>query len=225
MNWFERYGIPGAYFMLLLATLGLTAYWADCMKNWNSSPQSLTGIVTAGAAASIPLGYVLSVIAQVFYYTPAFRPWHMCAPAWEWAWTNRFIRVANESEPPCGEWRVEAGMAIVTRWKHHYQGPDGLSRSEFLQKWFAKRSDVMAMNSAMIVGTLIAASLLVFGWQYGWFPYDRLWPVLFWSASVAAIGLFLIVDNIILARQAIRVARSYMRDLDAAMQLREALRL
>lgn len=94
-----------------------------------------------------------------------------------------------------------------------------------MQNWFAKRFDVMAMNSAMILGTLVVVVVLVVGWNCGLFPYDRLLPVLLWSAVASVIAVFLIVDNWILARQAIRIGRSYMKDLDDKQDIREALRL
>jgi hypothetical protein len=224
MNWFERYGIPGAYFVLLCATLGLSAFWPDLVKNWTEARQGLAGGVAVGLAASIPIGYVLAIISQCLYYTPLHSIWHVHVPAWRWAWCNRTVRLPNETEPPCSEWRIEADTTFVARWKYEYLGSDGLQRSRFMQEWFAKRFDVMAMNSAMIFGTVLAVVLAVIGWNCGFFPYDRALPVLAWGVVSVTITAFFIVDNRILASQAIRIAREYMRDLDNEQDIRQRLR-
>jgi hypothetical protein len=221
MNWFERYGIPGAYFVLLLATLSVIC-WADSLVQYfECHPQLLTGVAALGAAASIPIGYLLAIISQVLYYTPLSWFWKVHRPAWKWAWNNRSDRERkpNERKPRhASEWHVEADVTFVARWKHHYKGEDGLKRSEFMQQWFAKRSDVMAMNAAMIWGTVVAVGLLISAWGTGFFPYPQGWhaPYLLWLYAAAAIGLILFVDNIILSHQARRILRNYMRDFVGA---------
>ena len=64
MNWFQRYGIPGAYFV------ALTAAWLFVL-----SPQTravvdgdhTAALVGLAVLVFLPIGYVISVLGQVIY--------------------------------------------------------------------------------------------------------------------------------------------------------------
>jgi hypothetical protein len=68
MNWFQRYGIPGAYFWALMIL------WIGTFYHDNINIEILksdTGKTIAGiiAGSFIPIGYLISVIVQFLYLT------------------------------------------------------------------------------------------------------------------------------------------------------------
>lgn len=65
MNWFQRYGIPGAYF------IGLSMAWAhafySCMFQRIFNKVDGTELILLAAIIFIPIGYVISVFQQWIY--------------------------------------------------------------------------------------------------------------------------------------------------------------
>lgn len=64
MNWFERYGIVGAYFLIIFS------FWVNSFSSFFTfEPEKwkLLGIVFA--STFLPVGYILTVCSQWFYYT------------------------------------------------------------------------------------------------------------------------------------------------------------
>ncbi len=60
MNWFERYGIVGIYFVTM------SFIWLRIFSgNWLMEGQSLA----IGAGISLPAGYLISILAQNIYYS------------------------------------------------------------------------------------------------------------------------------------------------------------
>ncbi|MBI2287845.1 MAG: hypothetical protein HYU83_02500 [Chloroflexi bacterium] len=67
MNWFERYGIPGLYFVALMAGW-IYAFFPQAVPfihlkhfDW------MTGLIAALVAISLPIGYIISIISQAVY--------------------------------------------------------------------------------------------------------------------------------------------------------------
>jgi len=98
INWFERYGIPGIYFALLLAVL----YWIF----FKTPPTYYNTFAAFGVAfsVSIPLGYILVIFSQFLYYT--ISPWKVHLKVW------RKVRKKIKNRK---EWWVEAEATILAR--------------------------------------------------------------------------------------------------------------
>jgi len=143
VNWFERYGIPGFYFIFLPAIF----YWI--IFGFPSTQQNGLAALALGVAfsASIPLGYILVIFGQLIYYK--ISPWRVHREAWKKA------GIGGEKE----EWLVEANATILAR----LECSGKIERGRWLQEWFMKRFDVLAINSALMLATLIGWVLYPLG--------------------------------------------------------------
>lgn len=148
MNWFERYAIPGIYFVSLLAAL----YWIFFGFQFNGS----TNFAVFGAilSVSLPADYILSIISQrIHYWTP--QSWQLHRDAW--------LRARNNQSElnTMSEEIIEAEVSVLGRWKIECEKTD---KGRWLQEWFGKRMDVLAINLTFIVATIVVwiLGILVF---------------------------------------------------------------
>ena len=147
MNWFERYAIPGIYFVSLLVAFYLIIFGFPCEKQT---------IVTAFAAAislSVPVGYILTIISQrIYYWLP--RSCQLHSNAW-------YHEAKNQPKSKrMSEEIVEAKVAVLGRWKIKSDKSD---KGRWLQEWFTKRMDVLAINCSLILATIIGWFLAFLG--------------------------------------------------------------
>jgi hypothetical protein len=209
MNWFERYGIPGFYFALLVA--------AACYVFGPPCDTVETAIKAFGVAlaASLPFGYILVIISQLLYYKVPW--WQVHRKAWKAAKKEVDKELLEEGE----EWWVEARATILGRWKLDEEKiPKGIEKGKWLQEWFAKRFDVLAINSALILATIIGLLVLIIMWclRFSQAPppdldcYRRWALAAFIGLSILAIAA-LVLSNNLLSKQARYVATEYYKDL------------
>lgn len=71
MNWFERYGIPGLYFVLLVTILCCVIFGLPYCKNQRDI--AIKAFV-ATLPASVPIGYILVIFSQMLVYCDKI-PW------------------------------------------------------------------------------------------------------------------------------------------------------
>lgn len=138
MNWFERYGIVGIYFVTLsIVWLGILS----CFNWWTHENAQI--IIVIGAGISLPIGYLLSILSQNFYYSIFPKSWQV----------HRTVREKIISLPDYDEKRLESYLAIV-----HRLNPkkDELENIMWLQDFVRKRWDVLAINTSMIFATVFA---------------------------------------------------------------------
>ena len=190
MNWFERYGIPGIYFVLLLAVL----YWIF----FGTPPIQYDTLAVIGVAlsASIPLGYILVICSQFLYYT--ISPWRVHHKAW--------------GEKNKKEWWVEAEVTILARLECT---EDQVDRGRWIQDWFIKRFDVLTINSALMLATFLGWVLGLSGWFF-LRPEERAINfnhLLVFGIITCVIFLILIGNNCVLTKQARSIARKYYTHL------------
>jgi len=205
MNWFERYGIPGLYFVLLVAT-ACYIFGPPCDKD------TAIQIFIAALSASLPIGYILVVTSQWLYYkVPCLQVHHK---AWKAAKKD-----ADKELPEDEEWWVEARATILGRWKLDEEKiPKGIEKGKWLQEWFTKRFDVLAINSTLILATIIGLLVLIIMCclrfsQASPLDYYRRWAlVAFIGLSILAIAV-LVLSNNLLKEQARYVATEYYKDL------------
>jgi hypothetical protein len=209
MNWFERYGIPGLYFVLLVA---VACYIFG--PPYDTVENGMTAFEVA-LAASLPIGYILSVTSQWLYYKVPW--WQVHHKAWKAAKKEVDKELLEEGE----EWWVEARANILGRWKLDEEKiPKGIEKGKWLQEWFTKRFDVLAINSTLILATIIGLLVLIIMWCLRFsqaappdLDYYRRWAlVAFIGLSILAIAV-LVLSNNLLKEQARYVATEYYKDL------------
>ena len=71
MNWFQRYTIPGAYFIIWISII--------CIPNVPHCHKVLKDIIPLIIVAVIPLGYILLVLSRLVYYMGLFN---IFKPTW-----------------------------------------------------------------------------------------------------------------------------------------------
>ena len=144
MNWFERYGIPGAFFW------GLVIGWiwaiSPCLLIGNEN--SLRNIGVIAGVTFIPVGYILSVFQQCLYLWHPRIGMHRSA-----------LRKANKEKEltsAVDEPSIEAYTLILTIKTNKLENNDSLKRYEWLRGWIAKRMDVIAIDFSLIIATPLA---------------------------------------------------------------------
>ena len=204
MNWFERYGIPGFY-LVLLAAVACYIFGPPC------DVEIAIKAFGVALAASLPIGYILVVTSQWLYYkVPCLQVHHK---AWKAAKKDADKELLEDEE-----WWVEARATVLGRWR--ISNEDKIEKGKWLQEWFAKRFDVLAINSALILATVFGLLALIIMWCLRFSqvsPPDldsyRRWAlVAFIGLSILAIAV-LVLSNNLLKKQARYVATEYYKDL------------
>ncbi len=153
MRWFERYGIPGIYFVLLLAAF----YWIIFGFQPSINARMIVAVFAVAISASLPAGYILSIISLRIYYL--YRPpWQVHNGPWHQA--GEELRKAGEKLCESNiksEEIVEAEVAVLGRLKIKDREAD---KRRWFQEWCTKRMDVLAINHTIIWATII-------GWLLG----------------------------------------------------------
>jgi hypothetical protein len=202
MNWFERYGIPGFYFVLLVAAFYYIIFGPPCDQDI-----ILTALGIA-LSASLPIGYILVIFSQRLFYCDRF-PWRVHSEAWK----------AAKNDADIGkEWWVEAEATILGRWK--CSDKDKIEKGKWLQEWFAKRFDVLAINSALILATFLGWVLVdLVGLGLRVFQKPPLVDccrtgILFLIACLSLLAVVVLIhSNRLLTKQAKHIATEYYKDL------------
>jgi len=142
VNWFQRYGIPGAVFWGLLI-LWIIAFYKDesVIDNINGDSAKLIAAIVAGSF--LPIGFLVSVIGQLAY---------LVIPC---------IGVDTRA-------RKRAGLSIEPRsnleYKHEVESvllimkeaSSNLGKHKFVQEWMRKRMDVAAIAGSLFWGIFLA---------------------------------------------------------------------
>jgi hypothetical protein len=142
MNWFERYGIIGAYNLIsIFIILTVNKYFS--LSDLTSNKEI---VIALFGFSILPVGYIVSIFSQFLYYhgfngTQVHKEAVKSLPVEVKSKLNLF-----DSDK---EQNVEVKMTVVFR----------LSRFakswQYLEKFGTKRWDVLAVNSAMILSTIL----------------------------------------------------------------------
>jgi hypothetical protein len=207
MNWFERYGIPGLYFVLLVTILCCIIFGFPYCKDQRDI--AIKAFVAA-LPASVPIGYILVIFSQALVYWDKISWWRVHHEAWENAKND-------EDRHEDKEWWVEAHATILGRWRY-FDKNNKLEAAKWLQEWFAKRFDVLAINSALIVATFIGWFLVMPGFlllklvSRAAANCNVVLGAIFFVVSVFVI-IILCKSNCLLTKQARYVATEYYKVL------------
>lgn len=147
MNWFERYAVVGAYFLIILF-LGL---WSLGLYNMFETTTDTNAIIAFLVFAVLPVGYFMSLISQIFYYwgIAGIQVHKEAVKGLEKSSKEQLDIYEYEHEKV-----LETKITIKTRLLKNNSG------IEFLAKFASKRWDLLALNSAIRLSTLFIIIIL-----------------------------------------------------------------
>lgn len=158
MDWFKRYGIPGAYFCVL--TLAWIAVCYPCKFNYLKA--NIKDLVVLVVIAFLPIGYILTTIQMFFYYSIRCLGIHRDAQ-----------KEAKLPLPPEIKTKIKCEHeAIFEAYTHilsfNYAEEDKkkdkkFEEVKFIQDWIRKRMDILTINATLILASLISAVLSILG--------------------------------------------------------------
>ena len=186
MNWFQRYGIPGAYFFML------TMAWVIALSDLTIKKiDSDTGIIVSLAVITfLPVGYILSIFQQWIYYTRKSLGIHREAA----------IRASFPPFFPDVEPNIEV-YSLKLIWDYN-QGT--LDKHKFFNEWVRRRMDVIAINFSLLIATLLSPLIASFI-TYVYFKWNpQLLQMLFILIISFAIHLAVCLSRTILREQIIK---------------------
>lgn len=204
MNWFQRYGIPGAAFWGLLI-LWIGAFHNDTIKEVIYDKDKATLIAAAAAGSFLPVGYFLSVIGQLIYHLV-----HGIGVDTR-ARKNEQPKTTEQLCDSKHEWEQEVASVRATI-KHLRENGENkhtlkVDDIRFVSEWVSKRMGMVVMNLGLILAVPAAILLslllkLLLPWQFNW-PW-------IWFAGVLSLFLlfFCYWSRSILTRQAVLVERT-----------------
>lgn len=226
MNWFQRYGIPGAYFVALSAAwvFALSPQARAILAVDNNHTGALAGLAVL---IFLPIGYVISIFGQVVYLS-----WRCCFPRWRWLRRLRGClggvhgRAADKakvkflgfcSDKPCNkpldkltedEAIIEARTHLMT-FSAALREKNSVSTHQFMRDWISRRMDVVAIDFSVILATLIAPVVaLVLSASCQQPDGDAVWIVLTFSVIVMAV---MVCSMRVLKRQVVEVIAGIYR--------------
>jgi len=242
MNWFERYGIVGAYFLIITfvwlvcctsfkvergggsadATISVEAAMGnECIDlkiptkvamNGNKAeinPQFIIGIF---AVAFLPLGYLLTVTSQMFYYIGfGGRQIHRAIVEMlrkDLRWRNKIGLKPNMSEESCEA--IITAFERLRLWKlNKNNSRTQLEALKFLASFCTRRFDVIAINNSIILSTLLSLITVnvVLYIICGLPEYTSVRIVVFLCVCTILLIPILMESNRILANQIIEINR------------------
>lgn len=202
MNWFGRYGIPGAYFVGLMV-IWIYAIRPDLFKNAACPSPEL--LAASAAVTFLPLGYIISIFGQFVYLN-----WRRCFIGFRrlggWLGFHGAAMDRLGFQLIQDEAIIEARTLLLTASR---DGPLSVDTHRYIRNWIARRMDVVAINLSVIVATVLAGIIaLIF---FHWFPssFAQAIPLLISSALVMAV---MVCSIVVLRRQVIEVITRIYRE-------------
>ncbi len=220
MNWFERYGIVGMFFIVM------TAIWFLCLfpegreflKNENNAVL-LKNIGWFCGLAFLPCGYIVMIYSQLYHYARRrihFRYW---ADLQNEKVREEILHVERERKLRFNQ-ESEAEIEAVLTYYDRTRIKD-LKANQFLSNFATKRYDVVAINEGLIWAillSLLAAICLegiILGIAIKWAAFST-WFVIILALLI--IGILFILERI-LERQIFQIGRRKLRDISKGVTL------
>ena len=185
MNWFQRYGIPGAAFY------GFVILWVGafhkCAIDQVFCDTEIAKVIAAIAAGTfLPIGYLLSVVGQLIYHLlPGIG-------------IDTRARAAKASKIPKSfynstlEWQQEMASMQETLFclmDGKKEGEKGMGAEDIrlVSEWMSKRMGMLVINGVLILAVIAAMFLslllkIVLPWQFDgrWYSFALILSVLLW---------------------------------------------
>jgi hypothetical protein len=177
MNWFQRYGIPGAIFWGLLI-LWIGAFYHSEIDKVLHSTQVYDVKVVGGiiVGSFLPIGYLISILGQLIYLAcPCFgiHGVHMRA--------RRLAGVKfGDNDTWWRRWEAKVEALTFLNVVAARQNRLELEQSRFIQEWNRHRVNVLAINWSLMLATVLSPlSVCIFikvfdltpqvNWNWFWF--------------------------------------------------------
>ena len=148
MNWFERYGIVGTFFIAMIGAWLFFLFPEVCKALLNSNKTNY--IVSFAGLSFLPFGYIIMVFSQRYYYLVNQKKRIHCR-YWQDLPKNQRERILNfelgdnlEAFDASSEAQVEAILAYYDRM--YIQDTD---RNKFASTFATKRYDMIAINNGL----------------------------------------------------------------------------
>jgi hypothetical protein len=173
MDWFKRYGIPGAYSMGLTLVWLLVLYPCRIDLSEENTLKIVGGIFVGGF---LPFGYLMFTVGQGWYFL-----WCCCSKKVGRHARARLIDKAEhgKSDPvDISEWATwaeegikkakmritsllinsekETVLSACSTLEAVSRGDKlNLEKEKFVQEWIRKRTDIVVINQAIMAGTIV----------------------------------------------------------------------
>jgi len=152
MNWFERYGIVGSYFIVLLyVILRFNLQRLGIAIEFSKGSMAVDAAIFV--AASLALGYVISIFSQFLYYkgrNGLMIHGEIIKLCRQETGMDKYIQDEIKISENETEEDIEVKLTVFFRLKEKL-----LKRFQYLGVFSTKRWDVIAINSALILGTYL----------------------------------------------------------------------
>ena len=214
MNWFERYGIVGMFFIVMAALWYFCLFpqgWELLNKGNVLFPKYVIGLC---ALSFLPFGYLIMVFSQLYYYL-VNRKNRIHIRYWNDLRNQERDDILN-TEKMMGLPEFNQNSEIQVESILAYYGKtriDRLENNKFLSKFATKRFDAVAINEGLIWATffsLITAICLegiTFGATINWGIFST-WFVFILALSIVSV---LFVSEQVLQRQIFEIGRRKAR--------------
>lgn len=221
MNWFERYGIVGAYFVMLVSL------WVKVLSApFKFEPNEYTLIAAILTISFVPLGYIISILSQRIYYSP--QSWWRSLFGGGTQIHQQIIKSVTEEKKKNleisgvpDEADCETSLTSYTRLS---LDKDCLESRKYLATFATRRWDVLSINKSIILATWLSplsCLLLLFSPRLnfnkavrnflGIIPKEILLVIILLMLLFTVIQI-LISSNKILAKQITHVAIDLLKD-------------
>ncbi len=200
MGWFERYGIPGAYFLfdsLLWILLLVPKIRFYVLSDGKHDYVPVLGALLALSA--LPFGYILTIVQQYFYLHKKKA--------------GMYRRALEDYRQKVDKSHDEAAIEATVFCKLHFVDEDGYSPHDlgdnikFIRTWIERRMDVLVINRALRWATVIAffSSLILSAIYWSFDIIAGMFPLVFSSI----VFLCLLKSTITIENQLVKVLSQF----------------
>jgi hypothetical protein len=225
MNWFERYGIVGMFF------IAMTAMWFFCFFPdshtlfYNTNTPLVKYIVWICGLSFLPIGYLIMICSQLFYYRKGNKE-HIHCKYWKDLPEKIKTKIQTEEKEKELEFTEKEQKdevkieAVLTYYDRKYIKP--LDINQFLSTFATKRYDVISINNGFILAIplslVFAISLELIILKFDLKELVNLFslvPVSVWVAIIVAISSWVILykSKIIMREQILEIGKRKLRDI------------
>ena len=184
MDWFKRYGIPGAYFIALSGLWSFALH--PCLVKELIDEKNVNLLIAGVGLFFVPIGYLICIFEQFIYL--------------RWRWprigiigramlsSGKFTKIDFKKEK---EFFLEAESCIWAIKDSNSNVGIDLERQKFIQAWLRGRNDILTINGSLIVETI----LVTIGFLITCVFVDKnfLQSRMPWVISVLSVTLFVII--------------------------------
>lgn len=150
MSWFERYGIVGIYYVILIAGI-LIAGMQNAGKLSADDFNNLSSIAIAiGGGVSVSAGYLITIFSQYIYYYWLCESYQVHKTVW------KNIPIFKNYKNCCNEKSIETRLAIIQRLIVLPNDNYNIEQIRWFQEYNTKRWDVLVISFSVMIATPLA---------------------------------------------------------------------